>query len=111
MKWRREKGLPEGYGALRACPPVVAVGAEDPLEDQKMLADYFRTCLSLESGLKGTLTTHLDGTDGLGGIHTSVSRAHVSFLTRRFTNEVLAASAPVSPGNLGAFVRPIQRFQ
>jgi hypothetical protein len=42
MQWRREQGRPEGFGALRACRPVVAVGAEDPLEDQKMLADYFR---------------------------------------------------------------------
>jgi hypothetical protein len=42
MQWRREQGRREGFGALRACRPVVAVGAEDPLEDQKMLADYFR---------------------------------------------------------------------
>lgn len=42
MRWRRENGKPEGFGALRSLRPVVAVGAEDPLEDQKMLADYFR---------------------------------------------------------------------
>lgn len=42
IQWRRENGRPEGFGAMRAFRPVVAVGAEEPLEDQKMLADYFR---------------------------------------------------------------------
>lgn len=42
IQWRRQNGRPEGFGAMRASRPVVAVGAEDPLEDQKMLADYFR---------------------------------------------------------------------
>lgn len=42
MQWRRQRGLPEGFGALRALRPVVAVGAEDPLDAQKMLGDYFR---------------------------------------------------------------------
>lgn len=41
-EWRRQNGKAQGFGALRAFRPVVAVGAEDPLEDQKMLADYFR---------------------------------------------------------------------
>lgn len=41
-QWRRENGRAEGFETMRASRPVVAVGAEDPLEDQKMLADYFR---------------------------------------------------------------------
>jgi hypothetical protein len=52
MQWRREQGRPEGFGALRASPPIVAVGAEDPLEDQKMLADYFRKFLRIIRSLK-----------------------------------------------------------
>lgn len=46
VQWRRQQGRPEGFGAMRALRPVVAVGAEDPLEDQKMLADYFRMYLA-----------------------------------------------------------------
>lgn len=42
MQWRKEQGRPEGFDALRAHKPIIAVGAEEPLEDQKMLADYFR---------------------------------------------------------------------
>ena len=72
MQWRREQGLNEGFEALRAFKPVIAVGAEDPLEAQKMLADYFRKYLC---GRTGSMVANLasDGRDGLGGIHASVS--------------------------------------
>lgn len=42
IQWRKEQGKPEGFDTLRAHKPIIAVGAEEPLEDQKMLADYFR---------------------------------------------------------------------
>lgn len=72
-QWRRENGRPEGFSTMRAFRPIVAVGAKDPLEDQKMLADYFRT-FSFSSHHLRTLVTDYpaDGTDGLGGIHASV---------------------------------------
>ena len=69
MLWRQENGREQGFGALRASWPIVAVGAEDPLENQKMLADYFRMYIYPDHTIKLTDT---DGRDGLGGIHASV---------------------------------------
>ena len=42
LRWRRKHDLPEGFEALMKGKPIVAVGADKPLGDQTMLADYFR---------------------------------------------------------------------
>ena len=42
IQWRESQGLPKGFGALLHSKPVVAVGADQPLGDQMMIADYFR---------------------------------------------------------------------
>ena len=48
MAWRKKQGRPEGFDTLRAHKPIIAVGAQEPLDDQKLLADYFRAyCISL----------------------------------------------------------------
>ncbi|KAK4999671.1 hypothetical protein LTR66_001356 [Elasticomyces elasticus] len=42
MRWRAENGREEGFEALKAFKPLVAVGPAEPLADQMMMADYFR---------------------------------------------------------------------
>ena len=71
-EWRRKNQRPEGFGTMRAFRPVVAVGAENPLENQKMLADYFRMFTVTLHSSTIIDTYPADGTDGLGGIQTSV---------------------------------------
>jgi hypothetical protein len=42
LQWRKDKGLPGGFEAMQASKPLVAVGPEHPLEDEILMADYFR---------------------------------------------------------------------
>ena len=42
MEWRTANGLSEGFQSLRKLKPLVAVGADGPLEDQLQMAAYFR---------------------------------------------------------------------
>ncbi|KAK7417929.1 hypothetical protein QQX98_004231 [Neonectria punicea] len=41
LEWRKSAGKPEGYGAMKASKPIVAVGPEHPLCDDELMADYF----------------------------------------------------------------------
>ena len=42
LEWRRANGRLEGFEAMQTSKPIVAVGADHPLEDEILMADYFR---------------------------------------------------------------------
>jgi hypothetical protein len=42
LEWRRQRGQLEGFGTMKSSKPIVAVGADHPLEDEMLMADYFR---------------------------------------------------------------------
>ncbi|EMT61853.1 hypothetical protein ACKRZS_011549 [Fusarium odoratissimum] len=41
LEWRKSTGKPEGFGAMKANKPIVAVGPDHPLCDEELMADYF----------------------------------------------------------------------
>ena len=55
MQWRRKSGRAEGFETLKTSKPIVAVGADRPLNDQIMMADYFRESFhKMEHSIKTT---------------------------------------------------------
>jgi len=46
-EWRKARGQLEGFEAMVSSKPIVAVGADHPLEDEILMADYFRTSVFL----------------------------------------------------------------
>ncbi|OAA73313.1 Inosine/uridine-preferring nucleoside hydrolase domain protein [Cordyceps fumosorosea ARSEF 2679] len=51
MAWRKANGRPEGFESLKACKPLVALGAEHPLEETDLKYDHFH-------GLDGLHNVH-----------------------------------------------------
>lgn len=42
IAWRQSQGRNRGFETLRKSKPLVAVGADHPLADQMLMADFFR---------------------------------------------------------------------
>ncbi|KAI9767208.1 MAG: hypothetical protein M1840_005808 [Geoglossum simile] len=83
LEWRRNRGQLEGFDTLKTFKPIIAVGAEQPLEDQLLMADYFH------------------GSDGLGGIHTTASTDHPHLTPDESWKALFQAHQdPVSPKSL-----------
>ena len=55
MAWRSSKSkLGGGYGALKSFKPIVAVGAEHPLEEDLIKADHFRKIVTHQLYFRGS---------------------------------------------------------
>lgn len=47
LEWRRANGQVEGFDTMKTFKPLVAVGADHPLEDDTLMADFFRGSFEL----------------------------------------------------------------
>ncbi|EPS39455.1 hypothetical protein H072_6781 [Dactylellina haptotyla CBS 200.50] len=79
LAWREANGKPIGYESLRKYKPILAVGAEQPLDEQLLMADYFH------------------GIDGLGGVHSKAPNFTPENVFRHLFHSPSASSAEIPP--------------
>jgi hypothetical protein len=66
-EWRKARGQLEGFEAMLSSKPIVAVGADHPLEDEILMADYFRKPSSVGNSYVEKLTILLRWHRWFGG--------------------------------------------
>ncbi|KAK4229530.1 pyrimidine-specific ribonucleoside hydrolase RihA [Podospora fimiseda] len=87
MAWRTSTGNSKGsYGALITYKPIVAIGADHPLEEEELVADYFH------------------GTDGLHGVHDKHPHLSPADTWRTLFDDT--ASSPVDPPSFSKYFTP-----
>ena len=59
IRWRDDNGRAQGFESLRKFKPIVAVGAERPLADQIVMADYFRKLYTNKMVMVSVYLLHL----------------------------------------------------
>ncbi|KAL2017549.1 hypothetical protein VTK56DRAFT_1983 [Thermocarpiscus australiensis] len=88
MSWRVATGRPT-YGTLHAYKPIVAVGAEHPLEDEELVADHFH------------------GADGLHGVHDAHPHLSPADTWRTlFDANIVEPDGSVEPPSYSRFFTP-----
>ncbi|KAK3362725.1 Inosine/uridine-preferring nucleoside hydrolase domain-containing protein [Lasiosphaeria hispida] len=89
LKWRESAGKNIGFRSLRAFKPIVAVGAEHPLEDELLMADHFH------------------GADGLHGVHeTHPHLSPTDAWHSLFTDSASEPTEPAEPPSYSSFFSP-----
>lgn len=87
-EWRAAQGKPVGFESLKCYKPIVAVGAEHPLEDTLLAADHFH------------------GADGLHGVHAEHPHLSPAETWKSLFNDVAEGETPVDPPTFSRFFTP-----
>jgi hypothetical protein len=84
---------------MKVFKPLVAVGPEHALEDEILMADHFRKFYSRQCLPTFLTRVNVDGKDGLGGVHDSVSSHSLSSANALTLQVSTPISHPPIPGN------------